>query len=176
MQVLARVRTERPTDVLTAYQRALDAAPQTRPLSYLYGLACLETGQLEAAGEALGAAQSGGIEAADRELGRLALRQRQPQQARDLLTRYLNAQPDDAGAHVELAKTYEALGDGAQARSRPTARAGARAAAGGAHYGYGILAGRAGQQGDGFYHLATAARLERRLRPALSASTCARSR
>ena len=29
-----------------------------------------------------------------------------------------------------------------------------------AHHGLGLLAGRAGKQGDGFYHLATAARLD----------------
>ena len=65
-----------PDDVLTAYRQALDANPDDPMAQYLYGLVCLETGQLEAAATALAAARAGGVDAADRELGRLALRQR----------------------------------------------------------------------------------------------------
>ena len=80
--------------------------------------------------------------------------------ARALLTAYLARQPDDAGAQVDLAKACEALGD-RTVREAAYQRALAIAPwLEAAHHGYGQLAGRAGNAGDGFYHLATAARLD----------------
>ena len=111
VQALARVRTEPPNDVLKAYRQLADQNPDAPMAQYLLGVVSLETGQLDTAGEALRAARAGGIEDADRELGRLALRQRDPKRARELLEGYLAREPRDASAHVELAKALEALGD-----------------------------------------------------------------
>jgi predicted Zn-dependent protease len=158
-QALVRVRSERANDVLTAYRKVLDANPDNPMNQYLYGLVCLETGQLDQAAQALQNARDGGVEAADRELGRLALHQRAPEKARALLSQYLARQPDDAAAHVELAKTLEALGDRSEAQAEYQRGLALAPQLDTAHRGYGLLVGRGGQQGDGFYHLATAARL-----------------
>jgi predicted Zn-dependent protease len=168
VQALVRVRTERVNDVVTAYRQVLDANPNDPSAQYLYGFVCLETGQLDAAGEALAAARAGGVDVADRELGRLALRQREPEKARTLLTAFLARQPDDAGAHVELATALEVLGDRTQARAEYQRALALAPQLDTAHHGYGILAGRAGEPGDGFYHLATAARIDGDYATALS--------
>jgi predicted Zn-dependent protease len=160
VQVLARARTEKPADVLAYYQRALDADPKDPQARYFYGVACLETGQVEAAQTALQAARAGGVQAADRELGRLALRQRRLPEARDLLQKSLQAEPKDAGAYVELAKTLEALGDSRGAMDAYQRAWTIAPSLEAAHQGYGMLAGRAGDQAAGLYHLATAARLQ----------------
>jgi beta-barrel assembly-enhancing protease len=167
-QALARVRSEPPNDVLKAYRTAAENEPSNPTAQYLFGVVSLETGQLDSAGPALAAARAGGVEAADRELGRLALRQRDPAKARELLERYLASTPNDAGAHVELAKVLEAVGDSAAAMQEYQRALALSPQLEAAHHGLGLLAGRAGQQGDGLYHLATAARLDGDYTTALS--------
>jgi predicted Zn-dependent protease len=159
-QALARVRTDPPADVVKAYRRVVDQDPGNTMAQYLLGVVSLETGQLDVAAEALGVARAGGIEAADRELGMLALRQRDARKARELLERYLTVLPNDAGAHVELARTLEALGDGPAAIQEYQRALVLAPQLETAHHGLGLLEGRAGKEGDGFYHLATAARLD----------------
>jgi predicted Zn-dependent protease len=159
VQALARVYTEPPNDVLKAYRQLADGNPSSPVAQYLLGVVSLETGQLDTAVEALTAARAGGIEAADRELGRLALRQRDPARARALLGAFVARDPSDAGAHVELAKADEALGDTAAAMAEYQRALELAPQLESAHHGLGMLAGRAGREGDGFYHLATAARL-----------------
>lgn len=159
VQALARAASEPPADVLTAYRRLRDADPANPNAQYLYGVVALETGQLDDARAALAAAEAGRVDGVDRELGRLALLQRQLPDARARLSAYVARKPDDAGAQVDLARVCEALGDGACAEAayrRALDRAPWLEAA---QRGYGQLAGRAGRAGDGFYHLATAARL-----------------
>jgi beta-barrel assembly-enhancing protease len=159
VQALVRSRIEPPADVLAAYRRVRDQHPNDANAQYLYGVVCLETGELDEAKSALSAARAGGVEIADRDLARLALRQRDAARARDLLNANLRRQPDDAGALFERAKAEEALGDNDAALAdyqRALALAPWLATA---QHGYGMLAGRAGRQGEGFYHLATAARL-----------------
>jgi predicted Zn-dependent protease len=159
VQVLARSETEPPTDLLASYRRAVEQSPADPMARYLYGVACVETGQLESGRDALEAARKAGIEAASRELGEIALRQRRAQEARQLLAEYLKRQPGDAGAHTDLAKTYEALGDNRAAMDAYRRAVQLAPDLEAAHYGLGILAGRSGNEADGFYHLATAARL-----------------
>lgn len=158
-QALARVQSEPPGDVLKAYQRPVDENPSDPMAQYLFGVVSLETGQLDSATEALNAARADGIEAADRELGTVALRQRDPAKARQLLSRYLEREPKDAGAHVDLAKVFEAQGDAPSAIKEYERALELAPQLESAHHGLGLLAGRAGKEGDGFYHLATAARL-----------------
>ncbi len=159
-QAVARVRSEPPADVLKAYQQMLDQQPNDPQTRYLFGLVALETGQLDAASQALEAARAGGVEVADRELGRLALRRRETERARDLLTRAAARDPNDATAHLELARALEALGDAPSAMREYQRALELDPQLDSAQRSLGVLAGRAGQEGDGFYHLASAARLE----------------
>src|SRR5690606_24273707 len=61
-------------------------------------------------------------------------------------------------AWVELARALEALQDTAAARQAYERGWRAMPELDTAHHGYGLLAGRAGEQGAGFYHLGVAAR------------------
>ena len=171
VQALVRARAESPGDVQTAYRRQRDAQPDNSAAQYLYGLVCLETGQVDEARTALLAAQAGGLEDVDRELGRLSLRQRDLDQARRLLSAYTERHPEDAAAQVELAKTLEAQGELAAAEAAYRRALEVAPTYDAAHHGYGQLAGRAGRSGDGFYHLATAARLDGDYATALSQYT-----
>ncbi len=159
VQLLTRVRSEPAQDVVAAYRRRADAQPQDARARYLLGLAYLETGAFEPARATLQSAQQLGFPAVDRDLGRADLRLRQLDKARELLSRATETNPDDPLGHLELAKTYEALNDSAAAlreyerafQLAPTMEE--------AHYGFAILAGRAGRAGDGFYHLGMAFKL-----------------
>jgi len=168
VQALVRVRMESSADVLEAYRRGRDQHPDDPTAQYLFGLVSLEVGQLEAAAPALAAARAGGVTTADRELGRLALRQRDATRARELLTAYLAHEPSDAGARVELAKADEVLGQPDAAMDEYQRALALAPWLESAHHGYGLLAGRAGRAGDGFYHLATAARLDGDYKTALN--------
>ncbi|HSQ00910.1 MAG TPA: M48 family metalloprotease [Candidatus Dormibacteraeota bacterium] len=159
VQALVRAAGEPPADVLTAYRRMRDADPANPNAQYLYGIVALETGQLDDASTALAAAEAGHVEGVDRELGRLALRRRDLPEARKRLSDYLARKPDDAGAQVDLAQACEALGDSACAESAYQRALATAPWLEAAQHGYGQLAGRSGRAGDGFYHLATAARL-----------------
>jgi predicted Zn-dependent protease len=159
VQVLIRARSQPPQEVLESYRRVVDENPDDALARYLFGVACLETGQLESAKSALTDARNTGIEAADRELGRIALRQRQPELARDLLRDSLRREPNDAAALVELARAQEALGDTKEAMNAYAEALKLAPSFGAAQRGYGLLAGRAGNQAEGFYHLATESRL-----------------
>jgi predicted Zn-dependent protease len=160
VQALARARSEPPGDVMKAYRRAAAEQPDNPMGQYLLGVVSLETGELDVAASALAAARAGGIATADRELGFLALRQRNAEKARQLLTAHVALEPNDARAYVELAKALEALGDGPAASAAYQRALALAPQLETAHHGLGLLAGRAGKQGDGFYHLATAARLD----------------
>jgi predicted Zn-dependent protease len=159
VQVLVRARSQPPQKVLESYRRLVDDNPDDPLARYLFGVACLETGQLESAKSALTDARKAGIEAADRELGRIALRRRQPGVARDLLRESLRREPSDAAALVELARALEALGEANEAMDTYRKALDLAPSFGAAQRGYGLLAGRAGDQAEGFYHLATESRL-----------------
>lgn len=160
VQALTRARNGPAHKVLEEYRRNLDQDPEDGLRNYLYGVVALETSNLDEAETALGKARAAGIEPADRELGRLALRQRKLPQAIEKLRAYLAVAPNDAGALVALATAQEAAGalDEARTNYRKGLEVAPDMAA--AHHGYGVLAGRAGQEGDGYFHLALASRLE----------------
>lgn len=159
VQVLLRAATEPADDVLRDYRRQVDQHPKDAQARDLLGLALLETGAYDAARTTLEQARRLGWTAADRDLGRAWLRLRQPSQARELLSRAVEVDPDDAGAHADLAKTLETLGDTAGA-SREYKRALELAPTlASAHYDYAMLAGRAGHKAEGYFHLAEALRL-----------------
>jgi predicted Zn-dependent protease len=160
VQVLVRTKTELPNDVLIAYRRAVDDHPSDPHARYLLGVAFLETGKLDAARQTLQQARDlGWADAANRELGRTWLRLRDVPQARRLLARAVEIDPGDAIAHAELAKALETAGE-TDSALREYERALALAPAlDGAHYDYGVLAGRMGREADGYFHLAESYRL-----------------
>ncbi|MGE0519115.1 MAG: M48 family metalloprotease [Candidatus Binatia bacterium] len=160
VRALVRVRGEPASDVQAAYARERDARPNDPMAAYLVGLVDLETGRVDDAERALLAAREGGVQDADRELGRLALRRRDAARARELLTAHLDKKPADAAALIELATADEALGDRHGALSAYRRALDLAPGLAVAHISYGRLAGRLGRDGEGFYHLATASRLE----------------
>ena len=168
VQALARARSEPPAEVVAAYRQALKAQPGDATLRYLFGLVCAETGQFDSAQTALEAARANGVTAADRELGRLALRSRQPDRARDLLKRAVEADPQDAQAFADLAQAYEKLGETDAALTAYRRAVELAPDMESAHHGLAVLAGRAGQEAEGFYHLAISSRLRGEYEPALS--------
>ena len=171
VQVLARARTEPPIEVMQAYRRLIEEHPSDPLAHYLFGVASLETGQVEDARQALEKAQAGGIQQAQRGLGRVALRQRDVAKARQLLGHHVERQPDDATAYVELAKAHVSLGESEQAMEAYRHAIAVQPKLASAHYGFAMIAGRAGDKANGFYHLATASRLNGEYAKALSQYT-----
>ena len=115
--------------------------------------------RLEPAREALQRALDAGFVPAERELGRVALRQRKPEEATALLRKHLDRDSNDGMAWVELARAREAVEDEAGAREAYGMAVEAAPELDVAHEGYGLLAGRDGDQGVGFFHLGIAARI-----------------
>lgn len=158
-QVVARVRSEEPLDVLEDYRNRIEKSRNGGQAMYLFGFACLEANRLDLAEKPLRSASQSGIAVADRDLGRLALRRRDPVKAQELLSAYAIQVPEDPVAQMELAKAVELSGDTDTAMGiyrRTLVLAPGLAAA---HRELGLLSGRGGNQADGFYHLAAAAHL-----------------
>jgi predicted Zn-dependent protease len=159
-QALSRAQAGPAHDVLEQYRRQLEQDPKDGLRNYLFGLVALETGSLNDAATALSAARDAGMEPAERELGRLALRRRDAPEAISLLRAHLVREPGDAGAVLDLATALEASGALDEARTFYRRSFELEPDLAAAHKGYGVLAGRAGDEGDGYLHLATAARLD----------------
>lgn len=167
-QLLARIRLQPAQEVVDLYRRRAEVAPADGRARYLLGLALLEAGLVDAALREFEAAREAGFGAVDRELGRAWFRQRDLGRARTFLERAVARDPADPVAQYELGKVLQGLGDSAGA-----ARAFERAidlvpTLGDAHYDLGMLRGRAGLEGDGFYHLGKAFKLRGELDKALS--------
>jgi len=168
VQLIVRARSGSAKDLLEQYKRYSDAQPDDGRARYLLGLAYLETGAFNPAKESFEQAQKLGFTEVDRELGRTYLRQRDLPKAREFLSRAAEVDPDDPVAQVNLAKVLEAMNQ-AEGALRAYQQA-VRVAPGlrEAQYGLGMLAGRSGRQGEGFYHLAIASKLEGDYEKALS--------
>jgi len=168
VQLLLRVQTEPADGVVASYWKQAAARPDDGQARYLLGLAYFATGSLDAARETFETVpQPGGVDAT-RELGRTWLRLRQPAKARDLLRQAIARHPEDPLAHQDLAKALEALGanDDAMGEYRRTVQLAPSLEE--AHYNLGMLAGRAGRLGEGFYHLGLAFELRGEFDKALS--------
>ncbi len=159
LQALARARYQQPQQVLEDYRRVREDNPGNPQADYLYGVVALETRRFAEARAALEKARAGGVVDADRELGRVALRERRPEDAEALLSAYLEREPKDGMAWVELARAREANDNTDGAMAAYAKAFGAVPALDPAHEGYGLLAGRAGDTAAGHYHLGLAAQL-----------------
>ncbi|HVO24382.1 MAG TPA: M48 family metalloprotease [Candidatus Margulisiibacteriota bacterium] len=168
VQAVVRARSEPPQDVVTYYRRQAEAQPSDGRARYLLGVAQLETGAFEAARQSLEVARQLGFAGVDRELGRTALRLQQLDKARELLSRAAEIAPNDPVAHYELGKVLEAQNDTAGALREYERAFQLAPTLADAHYGFGILAGRSGQAGDGYYHLGRAYKLRGEYDKALS--------
>lgn len=157
VQALARAQHEKPQDVLDQYARLRADSAGNPNADYLFGIVALETGRLKEAEAALAIADAAGVPGSKRELGRLALRQRQPDRAAELLREHLTVQGDDATAWVDLAKALEAQRNTDEAKIAYRRALAEAPELESAHEGYGMLAGRDGDRGAGFYHLGLAA-------------------
>jgi predicted Zn-dependent protease len=168
VQLLTRARSDPAQEVVAFYRRAVEAQPADGRARYLLGLAQLETGVFDAAVQSFEAARQLGFVKVDRDLGRARLRLRQPEQARLLLSHAVEEDPDDPVAHYELAQVLESLGDAARAMRAYERTLQLAPGLAEAHHKLGILAGRAGQQADGYYHIAVAYKLRGEYDKALS--------
>lgn len=168
VQVVVRARSEPAQDVVTLYRRQAEAQPSDGRARYLLGLAQLETGAFEPARQSFESAQQLGFTGVDRELGRTALRLQQLDKARELLSRASEVDSNDPVAHYELGKVLEAQNDAAGAMREYERAFQLAPTLADAHRGFGILAGRAGEVGDGHYHLAVAYKLRGEYDQALS--------
>jgi predicted Zn-dependent protease len=158
-QLLVRARSTPPQEVVNLYRRNVEERPEDGRKRYLLGLAYLETGFYDAAVEQLEQARTLGFVEVDRELGRAWLRLRNPAKALELLSRAAETHPDDPVAQFELGSARQ-ISDDMQGAMRAYRRAIELAPnLEAAHYALGLLAGRAGLEGDGFYHLGKAFKL-----------------
>ncbi len=168
VQLLIRARSEPVQDVVAFYRREAESHPTSGRARYLLGLAYLEAGVFDAARESFDAARALGFAGVDREIGRTLLRQRQLEKARELLSRATETDPDDPVGHQELGKVLESLNDSSGAMREYERALQLAPHLEEAHYAVGILAGRAGRQGEGFYHLGQAFMLRGEFDKALS--------
>lgn len=168
VQLLVRARLQPAQDLLSHYRDAVEAQPTDGRARYLLGLAYLESGVYDTARQSFDQARELGFKDVDRELGRALLHLGQLDKARTLLSRAAEIHPDDPVAHHELARVLEAQGDttGAMREYERTLQLAPTCEE--AQYALGILQGRAGREGDGFYHLGKAFILRGELTKALS--------
>lgn len=167
-RLAARVNLEPIDAVIADYRRRVEENPADPLAAYLFGTAQLLAGNAAPAREMLRRAQQLGVQVSERELGRLALQQRAFGEAIERLRKAAEIDPQDALVFRELGRALEAIDD----------RAGAMEAYGKAvelspslddvHYSLGMLAGRSGRTGEGYYHLGEALLLRGEYQSALN--------
>ena len=168
VQLLTRMASEPAADVVAWYRRQAEDTPADARVRYLLGLAYLQSGAFDSARESFESSRQMGFAYVDRELGRTYLRLRELDKARERLSRATEVDPEDPLGHEELAKVLEPLNDSDGAIREYERALQLAPSLEEAHYGLGMLAGRGGQQGEGFYHLAMAFKLRGELDKALS--------
>jgi len=156
VRLLARLRGAPAQDVLNAYQSQVKAQPQDAEARYELGVVLLESGSYDAARETFEQARALGAPGVDRDLGRTLLRLRQKEEARELLARAAESDPSDALAQLEYGRVLEEMGDSEAALAAYRRAVAAYPDLEDAQRQLGILEGRRGQRGFGFYHLGKA--------------------
>ena len=156
VRLLARLRSEPPHQVLAWYKNEVAAQPRDAEARYALGVVLLEGGSYAAARDTFEQARSLGAKGVERELGRSLIRLRQTEKARELLAGAAEAEPNDALAQFEYGRALEELGDSEGALAAYRRAVAADPDLEDAQRQLGLLEGRAGQPGAGYYHLGKA--------------------
>lgn len=153
----ARIRTSSPQEAAADYARAHEAEPGDPVSASILGAALVESGDLERARAVLEPLAPRDARAR-RELGRALFRLRETDRAAELLRSVTAEEPDDALAWFELGRVLVSSRrwDAALEAFRNALRVLPDFEE--AHRELGLAAGRAGREGEGFFHLAEAAR------------------
>jgi tetratricopeptide (TPR) repeat protein len=165
---VSRAIADPPDVVIGDYKRAADARPNDAEAQFALGRVYQTIGQLDSARAAFERARDLGLgPRVDRPLGAVYLGLKDPVKAREALQRHLAKQPSDGWAHLELGKALnETDPDAALLEFQRAVRLAPELDE--AHRLAGIALGRKGQEGDGFYELAVAAKLRGELEQSLS--------
>lgn len=168
VRAVARAIADPPDVVIADYRREVDAKPDDGERHFLLGRVYQTIGKLDSARLSLERARELGFgDRADRPLGSVYLGLKQPERAREALGRHLAKRPDDGWARLELGKALnETDPDAALMEFQRATRLAPELDE--AHRLAGIVLGRKGREGDGFYELAVAARLRGELEQAYS--------
>jgi beta-barrel assembly-enhancing protease len=150
---------EPPAVVTERYERLAREQPKNAERQFLLGRVYQTVGKMDSARIALEQARALGMGTqVDRPLGSVYIAMKRPKEGVEALTRFLAKHPDDAFAHMELAKAYGESGEQEKSfvelqravRLDPDLDEAQRM--------LGLALGRKGDQGQGFYRLALAAR------------------
>lgn len=159
VRLAAHLALEPAPRVVAAYRERAAAHPDHAASQYLLGLARLGANQFDEARTSFDKAAALGMPHLDRELGRVALGERKLDEAESLLTKATANDENDPLAFRELGRVLEAKGalaDALRAYQRAVALAPRMSDA---QHSLGMVAGRTGAKGVGFYRLGCAARL-----------------
>jgi beta-barrel assembly-enhancing protease len=170
VQAVLRAATD-PVDVVVGeYRRRAEAKPDDAEAQFLLGRVYQTVGQMDAARVALEHARDlGGLGGrVDRPLGAVYVSLKSTEAAETTLRRRLAKQPNDAVAHLELGKALADAKDEAGALKEFQRAVTIDPELDEAQRLMGLSLGRKGEQAQGFYHLAVAARLRGDLEQSLS--------
>ena len=156
--------------VIDEYRQAAEAHPKDGERWFLLGRVYQVVGQLDSARKALEQARTlaAGANYVDGPLGVIYSGLHMNAEARSALERSLQRRPDDATDRLEFGRVLEAGGDEAGALREYQRALSLAPDLDEAQRLAGLALGRKGEQSDGFYHLALAARLRGDLSQALS--------
>jgi beta-barrel assembly-enhancing protease len=170
VQAVLRATTDPVDAVVGEYRRRADARPDDAEAQFLLGRVYQTVGQFEAARVALERSRDlGGLgDRVDRPLGAVYVALKSSDAAQSTLRRRLAKQPSDAVAHLELGKALADAKDEAGALKEFQRAVSIDPDLDEAQRLVGLALGRKGQQAQGFYHLAVAARLRGDLEQSLS--------
>jgi predicted Zn-dependent protease len=159
-QAVVRAQHGPKEEVVAEYRRAVDAAPKDPVAHFLLGRAYQAVGKTDAARiELEEASRLGGAEGREkRALGAVYLMSNRPEDAQRAFDAYLARYPRDAWSHLMLGRAEAAAGDENAAIQEYRRSLTLDPELGAAHRELGLALGRQGKEGDGFYHLALAAR------------------
>ncbi len=145
--------------VIERYERLAKEQPKSAERQFLLGRVYQTVGKMDSARAALEQARGLGMGAqVDRPLGTVYIQMKRPKEGAEALTRYLASNPDDAYSHMELAKALTETGDNARALTELQRAIRLDPDLDEAQRLMGLALGRKGEEGQGFYHLALAAR------------------
>ena len=147
-------------EILAEYSRAVAAAPKDPIAHFLLGRANQAVGKTDAARIALEESRKlGGAEGREeRALGAVYLAAKRPEDAKRAFDNYLARYPRDPWSHLMYGRAQAATGDEAAAMQEYRRALTLDPVLGAAHRELGLALGRQGKEGEGFYHLAIAAR------------------